>query len=177
MHPAGHGGPGTDPSMRDPLTHAFNRTYFLELLDAEVAQAARSHLPLALLMIDLDHFRAVNDTFGHMPGDRALGFIVAQLARKLRAGEVLARYGGDELVVLLRAAKHLDATRLGDRLRRTIEALRFSVAGATVSLTVSVGVASLSEIARTEGSVGLLALADERLCAAKAAGRNRVCAA
>jgi diguanylate cyclase (GGDEF)-like protein len=163
-----------ESSVHDPLTRVYNRRYFFQRLDAEANSAKRKHDSLALLLIDVDEFKHFNDTFGHMPGDRALCFIAAQVARTLRAGSVLARYGGEEFVVLLPGTPHGDALRLAERVRAEVEGLRFSVAANSVSLTISIGVASLSELAPGEDATALVSLADERLYAAKRAGRNRV---
>ncbi|MGH7293375.1 MAG: diguanylate cyclase, partial [Polyangiaceae bacterium] len=130
-----------DSSVHDPLTRAYNRRYFFERLDSEIVHARRAGLPLALLMFDVDGFKAFNDRFGHMPGDRALCFIVAQTHRLLRAGDVLARYGGEEFVVLSRAAERDEAMHLAERVRRGVHDTHFSVAGMSVTITVSIGVA------------------------------------
>jgi diguanylate cyclase (GGDEF)-like protein len=163
-----------DSSVHDALTGVFNRRYLFDRLDAELAHARRHSLPLALLMLDVDQFKDFNDRFGHLPGDRALCFIVAQVKRFVRAGDVLARYGGEEFVVLSRAAEHGEAMRLAQRVRHGVQDTRFCVAGVGIRLTVSVGVASLSELEPADGAAELVALADARLYGAKQAGRNRV---
>jgi diguanylate cyclase (GGDEF)-like protein len=164
-----------DSSVHDPLTGVFNRRYLLDRLASEVSHARRHARPLALLMLDLDHFKSFNDTFGHLSGDRALCFVVAQIRRYVRAGDVLARYGGEEFVLLSRAADHEEAMRLAQRVRQGVQELPFSVAGTGVNVTVSVGVASLSDLPAGDGSAALLELADARLYVAKREGRNRVC--
>jgi diguanylate cyclase (GGDEF)-like protein len=166
-----------ESSVHDSLTGVFNRRYLLERLEAELSHARRNALPLALLLLDVDQFKSFNDTFGHLPGDRALCFIVAQVKRCVRAGDVLARVGGEEFMVLSRAAEHGEAMRLAQRVRQGVQQLPFSVAGTSVQLTVSVGVASLSDLGPGAGSAELIALADARLYDAKRSGRNRVCGA
>jgi diguanylate cyclase (GGDEF)-like protein len=165
-----------DSSVRDPLTHLFNRRYFFERLAMELSHARRTSRSLSVLMIDIDHFKRLNDDLGHLPGDRALCFVAAEARRRLRGEDVLARYGGDEMIALSRASTHDEATRLAERARDAIAAFRFSVARAEVSITVSIGVASLCELAAEADALSLVALADDRLCDAKRAGRNRVCA-
>ena len=128
-------------------------------------------------MIDVDGLKAVNDLFGHLAGDRALCTIAARILRALRAEDVLARYGGDEFVVLA-VGSDRSATPCSplERVRRAVEGLRMSARDRDVRITVSIGLASLSELEVTgEGGDALLSLADERMYEAKAAGRNRVC--
>jgi two-component system, cell cycle response regulator len=163
-----------ESSINDPLTRVYNRRYFFARLDADVASARRTGGPLSLLMLDIDDFKRFNDTFGHMPGDRALCFVAAQIQRITRIGNVLARYGGEEFVVMSPDTTLPEAMRLAERIRRDVAGLKFSVAANTVSLTVSIGVASLAELGPDDGAAALVGLADQRLYAAKAAGRNRV---
>jgi diguanylate cyclase (GGDEF)-like protein len=164
-----------DASTRDALTHLYNRRYFLGRFVAEVAHAQWADGDVSLLMLDIDRFKRFNDTFGHLPGDRALAFIATRLLQQTRAEDVVARWGGEEFVVLSRACPE-EAMELARRLLRRIAALGFSVAQTPVSLTVSIGVASLLEIDPAENPIRLLALADQRLYSAKLSGRNRVCA-
>jgi two-component system, cell cycle response regulator len=163
-----------ESSVQDPLTRVYNRRYFVSRLDAEVACARRSGEALALLMLDVDRFKRFNDAFGHLPGDRALCFIAAKVLRQIRAGSVLARYGGEEFAVLAPGTASMEAGRLAERVRGAIEGLRFSAAATTVSLTVSIGVATVAELGAHEGGPALIAMAEARLLAAKASGRNRV---
>ena len=162
-----------EASMRDGLTRLYNRRYFVERLKAEIAEAMRSSTEVSLLMIDVDHFKAFNDRCGHLPGDRALSFIAAQLARISGRGTVVARWGGDEFVVLARLGR-TDAMTVAERLRRAVATLPFSIAQNPVWLTVSVGVACLSELDPGDEPASLLSLADERMYAAKDGGRNCV---
>jgi two-component system, cell cycle response regulator len=164
-----------ESSVRDPLTRAFNRAYFADRLMIEIAVAARSECEAALLMIDLDGLKQVNDRHGHLSGDRALSFVAARIARAIRMGDLLARYGGDEFVVLASRTSLAQALILAERVRSAVAQLCFVAGGERVAMTVSVGVASLREVdadARTKEA--LLGLADERLYSAKRAGRNRV---
>jgi two-component system cell cycle response regulator len=167
-----------EESTIDPLTHVYNRRYFFRRLEAEVVAARRTDIPLSVLMIDVDEFKHFNVTFGHMPGDRALCFVAAQVLRRLGPADTLARYGGEEFVVLLPGSTHAEAMRTAEHIRRDIATLRFAVSGNSVSLTVSVGVASLDDVREGEdgddGVGGVVRLADERLYEAKQAGRNVV---
>jgi two-component system, cell cycle response regulator len=165
-----------ESSVRDPLTRAFNRRYLLSRLAAEVAHARRQSAPLAALMLDVDHFKQFNDHYGHFVGDRVLCVVIAQAMRLLRAGDVLARFGGDEFVVLARDTDLAQATSLGDRVRSSIQDMHLSAGGKVVSITVSVGVASLGELEPHRAAEALVELVDRRLGVAKSEGRNRVCA-
>ncbi len=163
-----------DGSTRDGLTRLFNRKYADERLVAEVAHARRHKTPFSLVLFDLDHFKAVNDTFGHPAGDGVLRVVAAQVQKAMRAEDVLARYGGEEFVVLVRGLDPSDVVKLANRLRAGIERLSIPCEGLTIKPTVSVGVASLSDCAEPTVQA-LVALADERLYQAKSTGRNRVC--
>jgi diguanylate cyclase (GGDEF)-like protein len=164
-----------ESSVRDPLTRAFNRAYFADRLMIEIAVAGRSECDPALLMVDLDGLKQVNDRHGHLSGDRALSFVAVCIARAIRTGDLLARYGGDEFVVLASRTSLAQALILAERVRSAVAHLCFVAGGERVAMTVSVGVASLREFdaaARTKEA--LLGLADERLYSAKRAGRNCV---
>ena len=133
-----------ESSVRDPLTHAFNRAYFADRLMVEVAHRADGEP--SLLMIDLDGLKQVNDRHGHLSGDRALSFVAARIASAIRMGDVLARYGGDEFVVLAGHTNLAEALVLAERVRHVVAQLRFAAGGERVAMTVSVGVASLDEV-------------------------------
>jgi diguanylate cyclase (GGDEF)-like protein len=164
-----------ESSMHDGLTRAFNRRHFSDRLFAEVSHARRSNTDLAVLMIDVDRLKEVNDTYGHLAGDRALCGIVAVIASSIRVEDLLARYGGDELAIIAPGTDHQEATRLAERARRAVEGLRLAAGGGEVHVSVSIGVASLRELEQlTEPDIELLSLADERLYRAKRAGRNSV---
>jgi diguanylate cyclase (GGDEF)-like protein len=166
-----------ESSIRDPLTRAYNRRYLSSRLVAEVAHARRHGVPLAALMLDVDNFKQFNDRYGHFVGDRILCFVVAHASRVLRAGDLLARFGGDEFVVLARETDLAHAAALGDRMRGAIEGLHMSAGGKVVSITTSIGVGALEELAPEADAEALVELIDGRLGAAKREGRNRVCAA
>jgi two-component system, cell cycle response regulator len=141
----------------------------------EIAVAHRGDGETALLMIDLDGLKQVNDRYGHLSGDRALSFVAARIASVTRMGDVLARYGGDEFVVLAGRTSLAQAVVLAERVRDVVEQLCFSAGGERVAMTVRVGAASLHEVEAHGGSgEAVIALADERLYAAKRAGKNRV---
>jgi two-component system cell cycle response regulator len=160
-------------TIRDPLTRAYNRRYLTAHLQSELAFSARRDLPLALLMVDIDHFKHINDTYGHGLGDVVLQLVAASIQRLLRPYDALCRYGGEEFVVVARDSSSRNAEILAERIRRHIEALSFDVPGGRARVTVSIGVVSWS--AQAGADVGaLIQAADEALYEAKNAGRNRV---
>ena len=162
-------------SVRDALTGAYNRHFFLERLGAEVAYAARHGSHASVLMFDVDHFKKVNDTYGHPAGDTVLRAIAATTMGLLRQEDVFARYGGEEFVLLLRGVTRVGAQRAGERLRDSVQKLQIPAGGQVLSVTVSVGCASMECAEKVDAEI-LIALADRRLYAAKRAGRNRVVA-
>jgi two-component system cell cycle response regulator len=164
-----------EASTRDALTGVFNRRYLDERLAAEVSFAHRHGGELGVAMFDIDHFKKVNDGHGHLAGDAVLRAVARRVGSLIRAEDVLARYGGEEFVILARGVPREGVVRLAERVRRAVEELPIDVGGQTLSLTVSVGVATLAECdAHATGDL-LVAHVDERLYRAKATGRNRVC--
>jgi len=160
-------------SIRDPLTDAYNRSHFEERLDAELERAGRSGRPVSLVFIDVDRFKALNDTYGHGQGDDVLRGIAALLLASTRDEDCVCRYGGDEFVVLLPEADRAAAEAKAERFRKGIESMSFPNAldpDAAIHVTVSCGVASFPG----EGEAELLAAADLALYRAKRTGRNRV---
>lgn len=164
-----------ESSTRDALTGAFNRAYLTDRLLSETAYARRHKSELAVLMLDIDGFKSVNDLHGHPAGDAVLKSVADLVHQTVRVEDVVARYGGEEFVVLLRATGALGAVRLAERIRLAAKSRRVPVEGKIVSVTVSVGVAMLSEVSERGGESELVALADARLYRAKVGGRDRVC--
>lgn len=160
-------------STRDALTGIYNRRHFDERLKAEVAFALRHHQNLGLLLFDIDHFKQVNDRWGHPGGDAVLKQVAKSIAQQLRNEDVLARTGGEEFGVILRGVAAADAVRLAERLRSIVAAVPALVEGRPVGVTISVGCAELGQCQSAEA---LIRLTDRRLYAAKRSGRNRVVA-
>jgi len=163
-----------ESSVKDGLTGAWNRKYLDERLRGELAFATRHRAPLSVLMVDIDHFKKVNDTWGHLVGDSVLKATAAAMRAAIRTEDLLARYGGEEFLVLARGADLRNAAQLGERLRVIAERRPVVVDGATVSRTVSVGVASVACVGAAVTPELLIGLADDRLYRAKEGGRNRV---
>jgi two-component system cell cycle response regulator len=158
----------------DPLTQALNRRALTVRLASEMDRARRYASVITILMIDLDHFKTINDTKGHLVGDDALRELVALLVESIRSVDVVARYGGEEFVVVLPETGLQGAVRFAERTRERIDKTAFVGAHGGVHITASIGVASFpgNEIETVED---LFARADEALYRAKAAGRNKVC--
>jgi two-component system, cell cycle response regulator len=162
-----------DAALRDGLTGTFNKKYFLTRLDTELAYARRHRTSLSLVMLDVDYFKRVNDTYGHLAGDAVLVTLAQVVTRTLRAEDVFARYGGEEFSVICRGVSRAQAYVLAERIRTLVQGTPFEASGTRFSVTVSLGVAGMPEFA-AESSVQLVAAADEALYAAKRGGRNRV---
>jgi diguanylate cyclase (GGDEF)-like protein/PAS domain S-box-containing protein len=162
-------------SRTDPLTGISNRRHFLSLASDELARARRHGLPLALLMIDLDHFKEINDHHGHACGDEVLRRFVQAVRGEIRQGEYFARLGGDEFALLLPQTELEGATVFAQRLLQLVREHPAASAGALVHFTVSVGVAALTAETVAAASIDeLMRLADQALYRSKAGGRGRV---
>lgn len=162
-----------ESSTRDALTGAYNRLHFEERLRAEVAYAIRHRTQASLVLIDLDHFKRVNDTYGHPAGDAVLKRACEACSRALRTEDVFARYGGEEFAVVLRGIDIKGAQRLGDRLRHAVSNEVVEHEGQRIQITLSAGGASMA-CCSAPSAEELIAISDRRLYAAKQAGRNRI---
>lgn len=161
-----------ETATKDGLTGATSRTHFLERYEEELDLARRGQIPLSVLMIDIDHFKRVNDTFGHLAGDRVLATLVERVVKQLRSQDHIARYGGEEFIHMARLSSE-EAMHLGERLRAAVQDKPFLVPGPEIeqeiTVTISVGVATWTGAARN-----LIQEADRALYTAKNSGRNRV---
>jgi two-component system cell cycle response regulator len=162
-----------DAALRDDLTKAFNKKHFLDRLEQEVSFSRRHGSPLSLLMFDVDHFKRVNDTFGHVAGDQVLAKLAQVTHSTVRAEDVFGRYGGEEFAVICRSISMAEAGVLADRLRSLVAATQFVWEAGVIPVTISIGVASYPEVSVQNG-LELIAAADEALYEAKRGGRNRV---
>ena len=156
----------------DPLTELLNRRRFSELAEVEFDRAKRHSTPIAVIMLDIDHFKQVNDTYGHVVGDQVLKAIAERL-RAVRVSDILARYGGEELVVLCPETNAREAKRLAERLRLALHENAIETTEGPLPMTASIGVATLER--GVENLDALIDRADQALYAAKSAGRNCVC--
>ncbi|MCH9741575.1 MAG: GGDEF domain-containing protein [Proteobacteria bacterium] len=163
-----------DLASMDPLTEIYNRRFGLNRLREEFQRAQRGQLPLALAMIDLDHFKIINDKFGHLMGDRVLIEVSKLVRNALRDEDILVRYGGEELLMVLPGADLKMGVSIADRIRHLIAALELKDdSGNLLPITASMGVSAIPR-AFTENELQLIKAADDALYQAKAAGRNRV---
>jgi len=163
-------------SVTDELTKVHNRRHFHARLDEELLRARRLGSPLSLMLLDIDHFKSVNDRFGHQSGDAVLTQFAERVKASTRKTDVTARYGGEEFAVILPQCGSADAHGVAEKLRLSVEARPFDIAGGrTLSVTVSIGVASLDMLAEQgeDAAERVVKLADEALYAAKNGGRNR----
>jgi diguanylate cyclase (GGDEF)-like protein len=166
-------------ALQDPLTGLYNRRHLDERLAAELAAAQRHGRPVSLLMIDIDHFKEVNDDHGHLAGDEALKMVAFVLRGAVRKEDVLARYGGEEFVVVARETVLDGAQALAERIRRAVERSHCAWQGRELGVTVSIGVTvsvGLTEFVQGRTEREVLEAADRALYLAKQGGRNRVVA-
>jgi two-component system, cell cycle response regulator len=162
-----------ESALRDGLTKVYNKRYFTERIVSEMRFAVRHKAMLALLLVDVDHFKKVNDTFGHVAGDKVLVAVAHALARSVRNEDVVARYGGEEFAVVLRATPIAHVRGTAERLRKLIESLTVEHESGPIRVTASVGMATFPELP-IRSPEQLIEAADQALYRAKNAGRNRV---
>ncbi len=162
-----------DSATRDPLTKIYNRKFFLETLDVDFAHAHKNDTALSLILLDIDHFENVNDTYGHLAGDQALVDISVLIQKALRTEDVLSRYGGEEFAVLLRFTSGQAAISIAERIREAVRDHTFMFEDHEFRLTVSIGVATIW-LRSYESPTDLIKDSDEHLYRAKQSGRNRV---
>jgi two-component system cell cycle response regulator len=161
-------------SSRDSLTGVFNRRHFSTMLETAFQHSTRYQRPLSVVIIDVDHFKNINDSFGHQSGDVVLAEVAARFARSVRASDTVARYGGEEFVVLLPETPLADAMMFAEKLRTVISSSPVRLPdGIELPVTVSVGTASLAHTGFATSSE-MIAAADQALYRAKHNGRNRV---
>lgn len=162
-------------AMTDPLTRILNRRAFMAQAEKQTAVALRHHLPLALLMIDIDHFKRINDAHGHPAGDKVLVRVTELLTSHLRTEDILARYGGEEFCVLLPSTNEAGALALADKLRLAIEKTPIPLGDKFISITISVGVTAcdFNSSKLHPDFTSMLQDADRALYLAKKKGRNR----
>ena len=171
----------------DGLTETYNKRYFLEALEREMSRSIRYQRELSLIMMDLDHFKKVNDTYGHLAGDFLLRRVAQRLQSAIRRDDILARYGGEEFALLLPEVPKAGAQVLAEKIRALLESSVFIFHETELRVSISCGVADIAEyVASLSSSLdafsppldpyALVKLADDRLYMAKRAGRNQVVA-
>ena len=156
----------------DSLTEAYNRRYLYSVLYREIGRSARHHRELAVIMLDIDHFKQINDVFGHLVGDSVLRAISANIKANIRREDVLTRYGGEEFMLVLPETPYDNAFVCAEKLRSLVADTEFRLGDKRIPITVSLGVASCKE---TDDAKSLVEAADKALYRAKRSGRDRVC--
>lgn len=156
----------------DGLTQIFNKRYFQECIEREIARALRYRREVSLVMFDIDHFKQVNDTHGHLAGDSVLKTLAMTVKNRIRREDLFARYGGEEFAIVLPEIDCHNAHQLAEKIRHIVETTEFRFEGVKMDVTISLGVAALDQ--ETTDAAGLIKRADERLYEAKNAGRNCV---
>jgi len=163
-----------DMAVYDTLTRLYNRSHLNQVLEAEFKKSFIEKQPLSVVMVDIDHFKAINDRYGHDEGDKVLIHVASLLMASLRKHDIVARFGGEEFVVVLPKAIMKDAVVIAERIRRSVEATPLDVGKEKVHVTVSLGIAAIPAV-WPESKEELIKFADIALYEAKGKGRNRVC--
>ncbi len=163
-------------ARRDELTGLFNRGAILEVLASELSRARREQTALSLIMADVDHFKIVNDTHGHLAGDQVLRELGRRLEQQLRPYDAAGRYGGEEFLIVLPGCSDDAAFEVAERLREQAASEPIAFQGTPITAAISLGVVSRAPV-RSEESEPLISAADAALYEAKRSGRNRVCVA
>lgn len=168
----------------DGLTQVYNKRHFLKELEREMSRSVRYDRDLSLIMCDIDHFKPINDTYGHLAGDHVLKQVAQRIKSHIRRDDLLARYGGEEFILLLPEIPKEEAARTAEKVRKLIEARPFEFDGVSIAVTLSLGVADLDEYKERNqvpeddpdqiSPFAFIKIADDRLYDAKEGGRNRV---
>nr|WP_246723013.1 GGDEF domain-containing protein [Aliikangiella sp. G2MR2-5] len=157
--------------MHDPLTGLYNRYYLDEVVCQKFSESVRHQSALSLMLLDIDHFKKVNDTYGHLTGDVVLKQVAQLLSKNSRSEDIVTRIGGEEFVIILDHCDLNKACEKAEQLRKDVETLK----PANIDTTISIGVSQLKPLGETLNQ--LLARADKAVYQAKKSGRNRICAA
>ena len=163
-------------ARRDALTGLLNRGAVLEVFTNEVVRARREHTPLSIIMVDFDHFKRVNDTYGHLAGDAVLREIARRMSEQVRPYDAVGRYGGEEFLLVLPNCAHDEAVEVAERLRLRAVSEPVVFEGTSITVAISLGLACQARIL-SDAPEPLIAAADAALYEAKRTGRNRVCVA
>src|SRR4030095_784942 len=161
-----------EQAIRDPLTNLFNRRYLEETLERELARAAREDYSVCIIMIDLDHFKRVNDTYGHEAGDEVLKALATTLSEQCRRGDFACRYGGEEFVIVMPNINMDTAYERAENIRQALNSLRVSYGHYELAITISMGIACYPINGETREAI--LRAADQAMYGAKEAGRDHI---
>lgn len=161
-------------AYRDELTGLYNTRYFQEAMENELERSKRHQRPLSLIFFDIDLFKEINDSFGHLVGDMALREVAKQVSQVMRAADIVVRYGGDEFAIIMPETDKAGLDAFAERIRHSIEAMTVTVDGMPLRLTISVGGTAISGKRKKVDEMALIAAADKALYQAKRAGRNGI---
>jgi diguanylate cyclase (GGDEF)-like protein len=161
-------------AFRDALTGLYNHRFFQEAMDKELDRSKRYQRDFSLIIFDIDHFKKVNDTYGHPIGDRVLGAIARATEQAVRGADIIARYGGEEFAIIMPETDFMSASAVAERLRGNIEHLDIVVDDTTIKATVSVGYTSYRHNIKVQEKGAIIDMADKALYIAKQSGRNKV---
>ncbi len=161
-------------AFRDALTGLYNHRFFQEAMEKELDRSKRYQRDFSLIIFDIDHFKKVNDTYGHPAGDRVLAAIARASEQSVRGADIIARYGGEEFAIIMPETDFISATAVAERLRGNIENLDIEVDGTIIKATVSAGYTSYSHSAKIPNKGAIIGMADKALYIAKQSGRNKV---
>jgi diguanylate cyclase (GGDEF)-like protein len=166
----------SEVSTRDTLTGLYNRWYVLEKIDSEINRSLRHGSPMSVLMLDLDHFKRINDTYGHQVGDQVLQWVGKTLKESCRVYDVAGRYGGEEFCIVLPETKVGSTSAVADRIKAKMESTTLRIGDVTLNVTASIGIAGVDSNPTAEllSPAALLDRADRALYSAKHHGRNRI---
>jgi len=157
----------------DGLTQIFNKRYFMEMLEREISRSHRYRRALCLIIFDIDHFKNINDTYGHLAGDAVLRHLAGVVKNNVRREDMLARYGGEEFAIILPEVELSGARIIADKIRKLVEGTRFRFEETDIPVTISLGIAACGENLKEPSE--FIKAADEKLYEAKQTGRNRAC--
>jgi diguanylate cyclase (GGDEF)-like protein len=160
-------------AIKDSMTRLYIKKYFRERFEEEWNRSIRMHHPLSLVIFDIDHFKSINDTYGHQAGDRVIKEIAGVINRNCRSIDIPCRYGGEEFTVILPETVREDATVFIERIRKLVESLRIEYEGSTISVTISCGFATLPDLSPGDYNE-MVEMADAALYYSKKNGRNKV---
>jgi two-component system cell cycle response regulator len=157
----------------DGLTQIYNKRYFLETLEREIARSQRYRRSLSLVMFDIDHFKKINDSYGHLAGDYVLKHLASTVKTKIRREDLFARYGGEEFAIVLPEIDGINSKAFAEKIRQLVEKQDFRFENTRIQVTIAMGVGAIDD--EHGDAATLIKQADDYLYAAKSAGRNRVC--
>ena len=157
----------------DGLTQVYNKRYFIETLEREIGRAHRYRRELSLIMFDIDHFKKINDTYGHLAGDHVLKQLASVIKARIRREDIMSRYGGEEFAIILPEIDNYNAVQFAEKIRGLVEKAAFRFEDTDIPVTISIGCASMTT--ELQEPHEFVRVADGHLYTAKSQGRNRVC--